>query len=303
MRKVPRHLFVQRPPAAARPTATTRCRSASAQTISQPYIVARMTELLEVEPRALGARDRHRLGLPDRHPGSAGAAGLQPRADRRSWRSRRSRACASSGSTTSRSRPSTARSAGASGRRTTASWSPRGRRKVPEPLLEQLAPGGVLLVPEGQIEAPSGWCSTRKSARGDVRRQRGRGGGLRAAARPPRLEGESERWRPGRPSAGSCSRPRAGGRLPLVRPQARRGELGVRGKVRNLPDGTRRGPGCRRAAGGSKRFTRRGCGGAAGRAGRRALEQRTLAAGPRTGTVSKSTASRDAGSERRAWTI
>ena len=38
------------------------------QTISQPFIVAFMTDRLQVNDRHTGAGDRHRLGLPDRDP-------------------------------------------------------------------------------------------------------------------------------------------------------------------------------------------------------------------------------------------
>ena len=43
-----------------------RCRSAAGQTISQPLVVARMCELLELHGRRARARRRHRLGLPRR---------------------------------------------------------------------------------------------------------------------------------------------------------------------------------------------------------------------------------------------
>ncbi len=42
------------------------------QTISQPYIVALMSEALELDGSERGARDRHRQRLPDGHPGRAG---------------------------------------------------------------------------------------------------------------------------------------------------------------------------------------------------------------------------------------
>lgn len=45
------------------------------QTISQPYMVARMTELLELTPVS-GAGDRHRLGLSDGDSGASGASRL-----------------------------------------------------------------------------------------------------------------------------------------------------------------------------------------------------------------------------------
>ena len=53
---------------------------ACGQTISQPYVVAYMTEQLEVEPQPSRARDRHRLGLPGRHSVAAGARSREHRA-------------------------------------------------------------------------------------------------------------------------------------------------------------------------------------------------------------------------------
>ncbi len=52
---------------------------ACGQTISQPSVVGLMTQALDVQPRAQGARDRHRLGLPGGDPGAACAAGLHGR--------------------------------------------------------------------------------------------------------------------------------------------------------------------------------------------------------------------------------
>jgi protein-L-isoaspartate(D-aspartate) O-methyltransferase len=47
-----------------------------------------------------------------------------------------------------------------------------GAPKVPEPLLEQLAPGGILLIPEGTLQVQR-LVVYRKSAKGDVRRKAG----------------------------------------------------------------------------------------------------------------------------------
>ena len=78
MRKVPRHLFVP-----ARP-----CRAGlrdhplpigHGQTISQPYIVAFMTEALGLAPGGPRPRGRHRLGLPGGRAGRARRAGLHHR--------------------------------------------------------------------------------------------------------------------------------------------------------------------------------------------------------------------------------
>jgi protein-L-isoaspartate(D-aspartate) O-methyltransferase len=47
-----------------------------------------------------------------------------------------------------------------------------GAPKVPEPLVDQLAPGGILLIPEGQLNAQR-LVIYRKSARGELRRREG----------------------------------------------------------------------------------------------------------------------------------
>ena len=76
---------------------------ACGQTISQPYVVAYMTEQLDVQPRAQGARDRHRLGLPGRGPVAAGAARWSASSATARWRTRRARGWRRSAITTSRS--------------------------------------------------------------------------------------------------------------------------------------------------------------------------------------------------------
>ena len=53
---------------------------ACGQTISQPFVVAYMTEQLQLRERASRARDRHRLGLPGRDPVAAVPAGADHRA-------------------------------------------------------------------------------------------------------------------------------------------------------------------------------------------------------------------------------
>ena len=45
---------------------------------------------------------------------------------------------------------------------------------MPEPLLDQLAPGGTLLVPEGQLNLQK-LVIYRKSQRGEIRRKEGEG--------------------------------------------------------------------------------------------------------------------------------
>ncbi len=190
----------------------------AAQTISQPYIVARMSELLEVGPDALGARDRHRQRRTRRRSWASWRGGSTASSGWPSWRRRRSRGCASSGSTTSRSRSSTAPWGGAR-------WAPfdrilvtAGAPKVPEPLLDQLAAGGTLLIPEGTLNAQS-WCSTgnrRAASSGAARARRSPSCRCSAATAGSRRSTVSDaarralRWR--------LERPRARGGFPLVRP-------------------------------------------------------------------------------------
>ena len=127
MRKIPRHLFVK-DHLRSQAYGDHALPIGSAQTISQPYIVARMSELLDVGPstrcwRSAPAPATRPPSSPSWRGGSTASSGC------RSWRRRRSRACASSASTTSRSRSSTAPWAGASGPPSTASWSPPARRR------------------------------------------------------------------------------------------------------------------------------------------------------------------------------
>ena len=71
MERVPRELFVPEESATA-PTRTRRCRSAAGQTISQPYMVARIARCSACGRRA-GARRRHGLRLPGGRARRAGA--------------------------------------------------------------------------------------------------------------------------------------------------------------------------------------------------------------------------------------
>ena len=84
MRAVPRHLFVDEA-LASRAYEDTALPIGFGQTISQPYIVAAMTEaLIEGRQEAHArARDRHGLRLPDRRARAVRAAHLQRRAHRR----------------------------------------------------------------------------------------------------------------------------------------------------------------------------------------------------------------------------
>ncbi len=75
MTRVPRHLFVP-PDSRARAYDDTPLPIGQGQTISQPYIVAYMTEALEPLGRPPGARDRHRVGLSGGRARRARQAGL-----------------------------------------------------------------------------------------------------------------------------------------------------------------------------------------------------------------------------------
>ena len=120
------------------------------QTISQPYIVALMTEALELgrgdRVLEIGTGSGYAAAVLARHR----ARGLHDRAPRRARRTaRRARLRRARLRTTSTSSTATARSAGPSTRPTTRSWSPPAGPTVPEALLEQLAVGGRLVIPIG----------------------------------------------------------------------------------------------------------------------------------------------------------
>ncbi|HVR96651.1 MAG TPA: protein-L-isoaspartate(D-aspartate) O-methyltransferase [Thermoanaerobaculia bacterium] len=171
LRKIPRHLFV-RDHLRNQSYGDHALPIGAAQTISQPYIVARMTELLEVGPEhsvleigtgsgyqtailaVLGRRVYSLERLPElaqqaiprmRELGLDKKVKIQVFDGTVGW----------------------------------SEWAPydrimvtAGAPKVPEPLLEQLAPGGALLIPEGQMNAQR-LVLYKKSARGEVRRKEG----------------------------------------------------------------------------------------------------------------------------------
>ncbi len=120
------------------------------QTISQPFMVARMTELLEVATGRPDPRDRHRIGLPGRRAGASRRPCDLDRAPGHTRPNRPGQARATSASATwSRSGSRMAASAIRPAHRGTGSSSRRPRRPFPNALREQLAEGGHLVIPVG----------------------------------------------------------------------------------------------------------------------------------------------------------
>ena len=246
---VPRHLFVDEA-LASRAYEDTALPIGFGQTISQPYVVARMIEVLRAGPRARARCWR-----------SAPAAATRRRCWRRLAREvysieriqRAARARARESARAAAVQPA----AGARRRRrsgwkrrrpSTRSSSPRRRRELPQALLRQLAPGGRMMLPlrsPARRAARSGWCCS-SAARA-------------ASPRPCSNRCASCRWRRerldlGTVRAGSClpsrwcaaagcgsvSHAGAGGRPPA----ARRGrQPGRRRRRRRARRARRAGPG------------------------------------------------------------
>jgi protein-L-isoaspartate(D-aspartate) O-methyltransferase len=125
---------------------------ACGQTISQPSVVGLMTQALNVGPARHGAGGRHRVGLSGGDPGAAGAAGLYRRplapAGARGGRSFRQLGLVNVTAMV------------ADGSFGLPDQAPFDRIIVtaaaedpPGPLLEQLKPGGIMVVPVGQSDA------------------------------------------------------------------------------------------------------------------------------------------------------
>jgi protein-L-isoaspartate(D-aspartate) O-methyltransferase len=170
LRKVPRHLFVK-DHLRTQAYGDHALPIGSSQTISQPYIVARMTELLEVGPE----HSVLEIGT-----GSGYQTAVLALLARRVYSLERIAELA-------REAIPRMRQLGLDnvkiqvfdGTVGWSEWAPydrilvtAGAPKVPEPLLGQLAPGGVLVVPEGQLNAQK-LVVYRKLARGAIRRSEG----------------------------------------------------------------------------------------------------------------------------------
>ncbi len=170
MRKVPRHLFV-RDHLRSQAYGDHALPIGAAQTISQPYIVARMTELLELAP--------HHSVL-EIGTGSGYQTALLATLVRRVYSLERIAELAQQAIPRIRElKFANVKIQVFDGTVGWSEWAPydrilvaAGAPKVPEPLLEQLAPGGSLLIPEGQ-RASQRLVLYRKSARGELRRKEG----------------------------------------------------------------------------------------------------------------------------------
>lgn len=170
MRKVPRHLFVK-DHLRTQAYGDHALPIGAAQTISQPYVVARMTEMLEVSPEhsvleigtgsgyqtAVLASLARRVYSLERIPELAQAA--IPRMRQLGLDNVKIQVF--------------------DGTVGWSEWAPYDRilvtaaaPKVPEPLLGQLAPGGTLLVPEGNLNVQR-LVLYRRSPRGEIRRKEG----------------------------------------------------------------------------------------------------------------------------------
>lgn len=170
MRQVPRHLFV-RDHLRSQAYGDHALPIGAAQTISQPYIVARMTELLELAP--------HHSVL-EIGTGTGYQTALLAVLARRVYSLERIAELAQQAIPRIRQLGfENVKIQVFDGTVGWSEWAPydrilvaAGAPKVPEPLLEQLAPGGSLLIPEGQRQAQR-LVLYRKSARGELRRREG----------------------------------------------------------------------------------------------------------------------------------
>jgi protein-L-isoaspartate(D-aspartate) O-methyltransferase len=170
MRRVPRHLFV-RDHLRSQAYGDHALPIGAAQTISQPYIVARMTELLELAP--------HHSVL-EVGTGTGYQTALLAVLARRVYSLERIAELAQQAIPRIRQLGfENVKIQVFDGSVGWSEWAPydrilvaAGAPRVPEPLLEQLAPGGSLLIPEGERQAQR-LVLYRKSARGELRRKEG----------------------------------------------------------------------------------------------------------------------------------
>lgn len=170
MRKLHRHLFVK-DHLRSQAYGDHALPIGASQTISQPYIVARMTELLEV-------RAEH--SVLEIGTGSGYQTAILALLARRVYSLERIAELAQQAIPRMRQLGlDNVKIQVFDGTVGWSEWAPydriivtAGAPKVPEPLLEQLAPGGMLLVPEGPMQAQR-LVLYKKSARGEIRRREG----------------------------------------------------------------------------------------------------------------------------------
>jgi protein-L-isoaspartate(D-aspartate) O-methyltransferase len=170
MRKVPRHLFV-RDHLRSQAYGDHALPIGSAQTISQPYVVARMTELLELD------REHSVLEV---GTGSGYQTALLALLARRVYSLERVAELAQQAIPRMRQLGlDNVKIQVFDGTVGWSEWAPfdrilvtAGAPRVPEPLLDQLAPGGSLLIPEG-AKSLQRLVLYRKSSRGELRRKEG----------------------------------------------------------------------------------------------------------------------------------
>jgi protein-L-isoaspartate(D-aspartate) O-methyltransferase len=170
MRKVPRHLFV-RDHLRSQAYGDHALPIGASQTISQPYVVARMTELLELSPQ----HSVLEIGT-----GSGYQTALLALLARRVYSLERVAELAQQAIPRMRQMGlENVKIQVFDGTVGWSEWAPydrilvaAGAPKVPEPLLEQLAPGGSLLIPEGARQTQR-LVLYRKSTRGELRRKEG----------------------------------------------------------------------------------------------------------------------------------
>jgi len=170
LRQVPRHLFVK-DHLRTQAYGDHALPIGAAQTISQPYIVARMTEMLELQP----GHSVLEIGT-----GSGYQTAILGLLARRVYSLERIPELAQQAIPRMRQMGlENVKIQVFDGTVGWSEWAPydrilvtAGAPKVPEPLLDQLAPGGALLIPEGQMSAQR-LVLYRKSARGEIRRKEG----------------------------------------------------------------------------------------------------------------------------------
>ncbi|HYG63038.1 MAG TPA: protein-L-isoaspartate(D-aspartate) O-methyltransferase [Thermoanaerobaculia bacterium] len=170
LRRIPRHLFV-RDHLRSRAYGDHALPIGASQTISQPYVVAKMSEMLEV------GKEHSVLEI---GTGSGYQTAILAVLARRVYSLERIAELAHQAIPRMRELGlDNVKVQVFDGTVGWSEWAPYDRilvtaaaPKVPEPLLEQLAPGGTLLVPEGSINAQR-LVLYKKSARGEVRRKEG----------------------------------------------------------------------------------------------------------------------------------